>query len=214
MLDLAELAHHTNDMVMSGHRVFQIYRFAPTEKMHLARLLAWAELPFGASVIDMGCGVGEITRQWSLLRPDLSWYLVNISQAQLNYCPYVPQYCGDYCAVPQPDACCDAVLFCFSLGHADRAVALAEACRLLRTGGVLFIYDMILRHGNNSAMASVSYAVDSRTVMEEALAHAGFVPDVYLEPRADGVYGRGVLGKEFDRIFSGTAPAIWRWIKR
>ena len=213
MLDLTALADATRAAVSAGHRVFQAHRFADTELAHLDRLERWAELPHGARVIDLGCGVGSVAQRFQARRPDLRFYLVNISAAQLEYAPEFPSYCGDFCSVPEPDGSFDAVLFCFAIGYADRDTALAEAYRLLRPGGVLFIYDMVRVSGDNQGMQEVSYTVDPRASMEQAARQAGFVSDFYLEPADRGNYGEMVLGPQFDTIFHGTIPAIWRWVK-
>jgi ubiquinone/menaquinone biosynthesis C-methylase UbiE len=213
MLDLTALADATRAAVGAGHRVFQIHRFAETEAAHLARLERWAELPDEARVIDMGSGVGEVAKRFRCIRPDLSFTLVNISAAQLEYSPEFPSYCGDFCAVPEPNNSFDAALFCFSIGYADRDAALAEASRLLRPGGVLFIYDMVRVSGDNQGMQEVSYTVDPRADIDQAALQAGFVSDLYLEPADRGNYGKTVLGSQFDAIFHGTIPAIWRLVK-
>ena len=85
MINLDHLAVITDDFVRKNIKVLQIHRFADGEFDHLKRLERWAELPFGARVADLGCGVGEVARIFKQLRPDLSFCLVNISEAQLLY---------------------------------------------------------------------------------------------------------------------------------
>jgi ubiquinone/menaquinone biosynthesis C-methylase UbiE len=213
MLDVCLIADLTARVVDAGHRIFQIHRFAPTEAAHCLRLLHWADLPTDAQVIDLGSGVGAMAAYWQTARPDLSFCLVNISAAQLAYSAF-PSYCGDFCQLPYAESAFDAATFCFAIGHADRASALASASRVLRPGGILFLYDMVRLFGDAASMETVSYVVPAREEMEQALARAGFAVDYYMEPHDDGAYGRMVLGDDYDAVFHGTIPAIWRALKR
>jgi SAM-dependent methyltransferase len=209
-MDLVNSVTHT--LVGAGHRIFQIHRFADSEDEHVKRLGKWADFPLNAKVIDMGCGVGHQAKLFNRFRPDLSFCLVNISQVQLGYADAAyPAHCCDFCSVPEDDQSFEAAMFCFSIGHADHAKAIAEARRLLKLGGVLFIYDMVRISGSNATMVDVDYAVyDKQCMVDAAL---GFELDVYMEPSDSGQYGREVLGDGFEAVFHGTIPAIWRFIK-
>ena len=200
----------TPDMVKSGHKVFQIHRFAGDERSHVERLERWAEFPKDARVIDLGCGVGEVARILNDIRPDLSFTLVNISAVQLDYCSDQHRLLlCDFQKVPLPDCIFDAAMLCFSIGHGDAVNVLREARRLLVTGGVLFLYDMIRISGDNSKMLPLQYYVGSRSEMERAA--AGFRLDWYMEPQDYGTYRRSVIGDS--DAFDGTIPAVWRFIK-
>jgi len=213
VINLDQLAAVTDDFVKKNIRVLQIHRFADGEFDHLKRLERWAELPFGARVADLGCGIGEVARTFKQLRPDLSFCLVNISEAQLLYAdPAMQQYACNFLNVPEPDGSFDAVLFCFSIGHEDQDEAMAEARRILRPGGILFIYDMIRKSGNNKIMEDVSYTVWPREHMESA--SIGFDLDYYMEPFDSGSYGEQILGDDYEKFFGGTSPAIWRFTKK
>tara|TARA_R110000803_G_scaffold208543_1_gene277284 strand:+ start:1609 stop:2250 length:642 start_codon:yes stop_codon:yes gene_type:complete len=212
MINLDHLAVITDDFVGKNIKVFQIHRFANGEFDHVERLERWAELPHGARVADLGCGVGEVSRIFKEIRPDLSFCLVNISEAQLLYAdPTMQQYASSFLNVPEPDESFDAVLFCFSIGHEDHAAAIAEARRLLRPGGILFIYDMVRNSGDNEIMAAVDYTVFPRKYMESV--SAGFCLDYYMEPYDNGSYGKEILGDDYNKFFDGTSPAIWRFLK-
>jgi ubiquinone/menaquinone biosynthesis C-methylase UbiE len=213
MLDLDRLAVTTEDFVARNIRVLQIHRFAKSEFRHVKRLERWAEIPHGARVADLGCGVGEVSRIFKQLRPDLSFCLVNISEAQLLYAdPAMQRYTCSFLNIPEPDESFDAALFCFSIGHEDQAEAIAEARRILRPGGILFIYDMIRKSGDNKIMEEVGYTVWPRGHMESA--SIGFDLDYYMEPFDSGFYGKQILGEDYDKFFGGTLPAIWRFLKR
>ena len=212
-IGLEMIADATHQFVGAGQRVFQAFRFAETDEAHLDRLERWAELPHAARVIDLGSGIGEVARRFQTRRPDLRFFLVNISQAQLAYAPEFPHYCGDFCQVPEPDGSFDAALFCFSIGHAHREHALRSAFRFLRPGGILFIYDMVRVAGDNRGMQSVSYLVEPRGAMEWTAHQVGFVQDLYLEPVDRWRHGEKILGPMFHTIFQGTVPAVWRYVK-
>lgn len=213
-MDMDAIAFHTKNMVESGHRVFQIHRFAEGEQAHVARLELWSDFPSGAHVIDMGSGTGEVARLMNELRDDLQFTLVNISEAQLAYSPaHMQQYCADFTNLPVSDGSYDGTMFCFSIGHSDAMKALKEATRIVRNGGVVFIYDMIRISGSNESMREVDYQVGSRFDMESAAKDCGLKLDFYMEPQDSGNYGNAVLGEEFSNVFAGTIPAIWRFIK-
>ena len=213
-MDIAAVDKATHDLIGLGVRVFQVYRFADTEALHIRRLLGWADIPLDACVIDMGCGIGEVAKSFSLDRPDLDFTLVNISEFQLSYAdPAHICLAASFLNVPQPDETFDCVLFMFSIGHEPAAPALAEAARLLKPGGVLFISDMIRVSGDNLKMrALVDYEVHPRAAMEAAA--FGFDLDWYMEPTPDESFGEQLLGDGFNSIFAGTIPAIWRFTKR
>lgn len=196
--------------VAKGHRLYQAHRFSGTDDGHILRLERWAEIPQGADVIDMGCGVGEMARIIGRSRRDINWTLVNISPAQLFYAEDIHRkLCADFHSVPLPDSSFDVALFCFSIGHGHAGLAVAEAYRLLRPRGVLFIYDMVRESGGNDTMADVFYTVNSREDMQRAA--DGFVLDWYMEPQDDG---RHIQAIDNPKVFDGTKPAIWRFIKR
>jgi SAM-dependent methyltransferase len=213
-MDTTLIDAQTPTAVAAGHLVLQAHRFAASDFDHVAQLHNWAELPKNAYVLDAGCGVGETAKIFKELRPDLDFCLVNLSDVQLAYAPpKMEQHCCDFCAVPEPDGVFDAALFFFSIGHADAGAALREAGRLLRKGGVLAIYDMVRVSGDNSAMACVQYEVHPRGVMAREAEKAGFKADFYIEPYDDGRYGYSVMGDEYSKVFGGTIPAFWRFVK-
>ena len=213
MLDLCEaLAEQTPLAIKNGFRVFQFHRFADDDFSHVQRLERWAELPVGARVADMGCGIGEVSVIFKILRPDCSFCLINISEEQLLYAPpEMPRHTCSFLDVPEPDESFDAVLFCFSIGHEDQEKAIAEAHRLLKPEGILFIYDMVRVSGDNKNMESVQYTVWPREYMENIA--DGFLLDYYMEPTDNDKCVKEILEAGHEKVFKGTIPAIWRFIK-
>ncbi|SDD00598.1 2-polyprenyl-6-hydroxyphenyl methylase / 3-demethylubiquinone-9 3-methyltransferase [Glycomyces harbinensis] len=94
----------------------------------------------GAVLVDLGCGAG-------LLAPHLegrgyAHVGVDRSAAALRQAAShgVHSVLGDVCAVPLADGCADVVVAGEILEHVpDLAGAVAEACRLLRPGGLLVV---------------------------------------------------------------------------
>lgn len=213
-MDTSLIDSVTADLVSHGHKVFQIHRFADNDYTHVLRLEKWADFKVGSRVIDLGCGVGEVSRIMKEVRRDLSFTLVNISSMQLGYADECfIKHCCDFCDVPEPDGQYDAAMFLFSIGHSDANKAMQEAFRLLNSNGVLFIYDMARTHGDNKNMDCVSYQVNSKDQMIKAAQDSGFKLDFYLEPCDWGEYGKSLFGDDFYTVFNGTIPAIWRFTK-
>mgnify|MGYP003651393971 CR=1 FL=1 len=134
------VADMTRKIVDGGARVFQIFQRG-SEADHIRFLLDEFNPPSG-TVLDIGCGVGEVARVMKEMRSDLDFILLNISQAQLDMCPPFRKICADAADIPLPDESVDAVMACYVLGHLDHDTALREMRRVIRPGGVLFVADM------------------------------------------------------------------------
>jgi ubiquinone/menaquinone biosynthesis C-methylase UbiE len=213
-MNLQAINDGTKDVVNQGIRVFQIHRFGSNEYEHVATLTIWADFPENAHVIDLGSGVGEVARIMRDLRKDLRFTLVNLSSEQLKFSPNgMGQILGSYLEVPKPDGSYDAAMFCFAIGHEDQNAALKEANRLIKKNGVLFIYDMVRVSGSNESMKDVEYTVLPKEHFLELAEKNGFQLDFYKEPYDNGEYGKSVLGSDYEKVFKGTIPAVWRFTK-
>lgn len=120
-----------------GHPSY-VWRFGQNRRFELIRRYAPLE---GATILDVGCGLGLYVRQFRAFSPhvwgvdidpdkvaEASKALPNISQAPAE-------------ALPFPDGTFDVVLSHEVLEHVDddrRAVA--EACRVLKPGGRLVVF--------------------------------------------------------------------------
>jgi len=95
----------------------------------LAKLLA-AQIPQGASVLDIGCGDGTIASRIAKLRPDISIQGVEFlvrPECKIECRPF------DGLTLPYPDASFDLCLFVDVLHHTqDPAILLREAVRVTR----------------------------------------------------------------------------------
>ncbi|MFD5825966.1 methyltransferase domain-containing protein [Lentzea sp. NPDC060358] len=90
----------------------------------------------GAVLVDLGCGAG-------LLAPHVRGYRhigVDLSESGLRQARGVDAVRGDVLAVPLRDRCADVVVAGEILEHVpDLPRAVAEACRILRPGGLLVL---------------------------------------------------------------------------
>jgi SAM-dependent methyltransferase len=184
----------TDCLMEQGVRVLNAFLLEEDEAAHAKRLLDLMDPPQGAVVLDAGCGVGELARLMLGERPDLTFKLLNVSQHQLDLCPEgMERIRAPFEATGLPDASVDVVLFAFSLCHADDwGAALREAYRVLRPGGVVFIFDMARsKAGSNALMRELLQASAYRPAEILSVAHRcglelvdaedaqGHIPKVY-----------------------------------
>lgn len=133
----------TRYVVSRGFSILQFHYLAPDDKSHVRELLALFDPPQGALVLDAGCGIGAVAEIMHEIRPDLRFLLLNISASQLSMCPpHFEQIHASFEKIPLADSSVDAAMFNYALGHGVLDKTMAEAARILRFGGVLFIYDL------------------------------------------------------------------------
>lgn len=103
-----------------------------------AAFFAFARIPHGASVLEVGCGSGDLHRFLPGRR-----YL-GLDPMPVAGAPGVELIRGVGERLPVSEGAFDAVLLCETLDHAlDPARVLAEACRALRQEGVLAILQSV-----------------------------------------------------------------------
>ena len=152
-----------------------------------ARAIALANLPSGATVLDLGCGAGDTTLWLSAQ----GFRTIGIDCATAPAMPAIDgpgawtRVVGLAEALPFEDHSFDAILAecSFSLFD-DRARALAECARVLVDGGRLIISDLYARQPNAIAEVRTIGApcvagIWVREELESSLSCAGFVVDAW-----------------------------------
>jgi SAM-dependent methyltransferase len=141
--DDVEVGRVTRTLVDHGHSILQSHKLADNDFDHVHALLDYFDPPQKARVLDVGCGVGVVADIMADIRPDLRFTLLNISGAQLEMAPAdMAKVRADMHDLPFSAGSFDAVMFNYSLGHGLLDQCIAEAARVLRPSGVLFIYDL------------------------------------------------------------------------
>jgi phosphoadenosine phosphosulfate reductase len=214
-INLAELDRQTPDVLARGWRLLQPWRYAETDTGHVSLLLEAFAVPEGARVLDVGAGFGEVARLMAEQRPDLEFVLLNAVQSQLDHAPAeFEQVHGDAHDLPFEDGSFDAVMFHFALCNMDARVALAEASRVLRPGGVLLLNEPLRTEGDNAALEAFAQA---RAYPNEALVNFaqafGLRLDYTADPECVLHYLRDADPEGFDIAFTGVAPRIWRFTR-
>ena len=133
--------------------ILQMFLFAQDDATHVERLLAIAGLPNGASVLDCGCGTGELDLFIQHQRSDLRLTLLNKSMAQLRCCPRERRILGDMQWLPFTDNTFDAMLLCYTLGYGAIDTVFSEAARVVKPGGKFVLSDMICVADNQATGA-------------------------------------------------------------
>ena len=206
-----------------GLRVLQANRLGKDDIAHVRELMRYMPIPRGATVLDAGCGLGEVSRILGAHRLDLSFIMVNKSEAQLAHAPSNHRFhrlVGDFHNLPLPDASVDFTMFCYALCHADHMVALREAARVTRPGGQLFVYDYERVGGDNALMEQHLFARAYRFDEVAALAsRAGWALTFEAFPAgydlfADIFGGDEELQALHRAIFSDLRPVVWRFERR
>jgi 3'-phosphoadenosine 5'-phosphosulfate sulfotransferase (PAPS reductase)/FAD synthetase len=135
----------TENLRKEGVELLNFWRLEDTEAKHVARSLDALDLPLNAKVIDLGCGTGKFARLASSVRADISFTLVNTSQAQLDLCPpWMERINADLiesCRAFKEDSF-DAVVMAYAMGHVELVPVLESLGNVLKPGGKLYLHDL------------------------------------------------------------------------
>jgi ubiquinone/menaquinone biosynthesis C-methylase UbiE len=208
----------TADIMTRGHRVLQTHMYGSDEFNHVAYLLDIMAPPEGAIVFDAGCGIGEVSRLMSEMRPDLRFILANLSVFQLSLCPTGAQYRPLHCDLHETglaSGSVDVAMYSSTLCQLDHAVALDEAYRILKPGGVLFINDMERGIDDGGTMEqSLAARVLPAHALIKLVKSSGFTIDKAFMPKYNDEFFRGLLRDSgMESYLDGIKPIVIRAIK-
>lgn len=217
-MDIDAIDTATRGFLDAGMNVMNAFLLAETEAAHAARLLDLIAPEPGAVLLDAGCGTGAMAALLLAQRPDLRIKLLNLSAMQLALCPEgMERIEASFDQIPLADGSVDVVVFNHAMCHSDDwMVTLVEARRVLREGGVLFIFDMArLDGGDNALMQRVlqACAYPLQRVCDAAQ-RAGFEVDVALLHTPVVERLRQVMPGTYDLVVGQVAPASWRLVRR
>jgi SAM-dependent methyltransferase len=144
-------------------------------KSHLDALLATVGPADGLRIIDIGCGEGQLTRALAARGAQVTGYDPFVAEAGMTAHGAgsfrLAKAAAD--AIPEPDHEADLVLFVFSLHHVPGAKlegALAEARRLLRPSGRLYVAEPLAQGPHQHIMELFHDETPVRKSAAEALA--------------------------------------------
>ncbi len=217
-VDIEAIEAMTPAVMASGHRIFQTHRYSADDREHVAKLLEVMAPRPDAVVLDAGCGIGEVARIMAQMRPDLAFFLANISALQLSLCPDGAEFLSLHCdfhELPLPDGCVAAVMFSSALPQMDEKVALAQAFRVLIPGGVLLVNEPIRIEGDG---IELEQRCACRTLTAEgmifAIERAGFDVQSHVFPESNDAHFRALLVADgMGHLADTIRPLIVRAIK-
>lgn len=154
-------------------------------------------VPPSWAVADLGCGTGEIAARLAMqvrrvIAVDREAAMIEAARARLESCDSAEVRAGDLLDLPIEDRELDAAVISLVLHHLpEPQLAIAEAARTLRPGGVLLVIDMVAhdREAYLAAMGHVHPGFDEPTVRGWAVA-SGLRLAAYRRLRPD-LAGRG-----------------------
>lgn len=144
-------------------------------KSHLDALLATVDAVDGLRVIDIGCGEGRMARALAALGADVTGYdpFIEGTEPTVEGAGRFRLVKASADAIPEADQSADLVLFVFSLHHvptAKLAGSLAEARRILRPSGRLYVAEPLAQGPHQYVMELFHDETAVRKAAAEALA--------------------------------------------
>ena len=145
-------------------------------KSHLDALLTTVGTVEGLRVIDIGCGEGQMARALAKLGADVSGYdpFIEGTEPAVHGAGRFRLVRASADAIPEPDQSADLVLFIFSLHHVPGTKlqgALAEARRILRPSGRLYVAEPLAQGPHQYVMELFHDETAVRKAAAESLAH-------------------------------------------
>lgn len=105
------------------------------------------KLPYGARLLDLGCGYGRLSNWVKRCRPDITLVGVDFSQVFCSHYKDVAKsqsVCADIAHLPFANGCFDAILavtVLMYLSKADALVTVEQLVQILRPDGALLLID-------------------------------------------------------------------------
>lgn len=141
----------------------------------------------GARVVAIDPGAAQIGRAQAAAQPGGAWYL-----------------CARGEALPLADGCLDAVVYFNALHHvpvAGQPVALAEAARVLRPGGLLYVQEPLAQGNYFELIRPIEDETEVRARAYDALKAAG--ANGSLEETAEVFYRAPLRVKDAESFLAG-----------
>jgi len=137
----------TGEYIKHGIKVFQNYLLCDDEKQHVELIYDILKPKSGSTIVDMGCGVGEVGYQFKKIDPTLKIIGITNSQSQYEIAKdKIKVFLKDYHYIPLKSNTVDIVTFMESIGYGNLRQLVKEVYRVLKPGGILFIKDFF-SHG-------------------------------------------------------------------
>ena len=134
----------TAEYMRHGLKLFQAVMLAETEGDHAKALYSVINAPTGATFVDMGCGVGELSRLFAACDPSAMFYSITNSETQAALTRHFggsDVVLTDFHDTGLPDGVADVVMFNETWGYGDPQRLANEAFRLLKPDGRIFLKD-------------------------------------------------------------------------
>lgn len=151
------------------------------------------ELPEGSRVLELGCGNGKtlsamIQRNWNVTAIDFSACAVAMSRMNTGTLQKADACVADVRSLPFTPGRFDAVFAIHILSHldkTDRTQAVAEAVRVLKTGGILYF----------SGFSTEDFRSGKGSIVEEGTVKrgSGICTHYFTEPETQVLFGNLTL---------------------
>jgi cyclopropane fatty-acyl-phospholipid synthase-like methyltransferase len=171
----------TDEYLKHGLTVFNAAMLDKTEEGHARALAEMIYMTDGQTVIDMGCGVGGVSRLMKQMFPESKFYGVTNVKAQIEIMQKlggVTPIFSDYHNPPIESGFADVVMFNESIGYGNLGALLKESFRLLKQGGALAIKDGVSLTGSDEWSSEWQWVTFAKGRIDDMARQIGFVVDV------------------------------------
>jgi SAM-dependent methyltransferase len=178
----------------------------------------------GATILDLGCGPGDLVvaisrrlRESRIVGMDISPSMLLWAGRHATTDGRVKFIVGDAADLPFDDESVDLVVSTLSLHHwAEPADAFAEIARVLRPGGLALIYDLGLLTFTQSEMAKVATdaGLEPSDIVRER-ARGGLISSLFVRFKLEGMEPEGpAAAPPSNRPAGGPRAGLQAWSPR